>query len=217
MPTPWRKQQSQDKYFRQAKSEGYRARSAYKLQEINQHFHLISRGTTVLDLGAAPGSWSQVATELGAHVIAVDLSPIEPLDGAHIIRGDITHADCIAEIAAALPDGADAVISDVSPATSGVALVDHARSIQLAQASLDIARGFLKSGGGFVVKVFQGEDFEKFVSEAKKLFRKVEVYRPDASRRESSEHYVVGVGLKSNHKEHPSTPLKVNSEHKGKS
>lgn len=193
MPTPWRKQQSQDKYFRQAKSEGYRARSAYKLQEINQRFRLIRRGGIVLDLGAAPGSWSQVALEAGARVVAVDLSPIQPLNGAHIIRGDITHADCIAEIAATLPEGADAVISDVSPATSGIALVDHARSIQLAQASLDIARQFLKSGGGFVIKVFQGEDFDKFISEAKRSFRKVEVYRPDASRRESSEHYVVGL------------------------
>ncbi len=202
MPTPWRKQQSQDKYFRQAKSEGYRARSAYKLQEINQRFHLIRRGAAVLDLGAAPGSWSQVAVELDAHVVAVDLSPIQPLDGAHIIRGDITQADCIAQIAAALPAGADAVVSDVSPATSGIAVVDHARSIQLAQASLDIARQFLKNGGGFVVKVFQGEDFDKFVSETKKYFRDVRVYRPDASRRESSEHYVVGLGFKADRSEH---------------
>ncbi len=202
MPTPWRKQQTQDKYFRQAKSDGYRARSAYKLQEINQRFHLIRRGTTVLDLGAAPGSWTQIAVELGARVVAVDLSPIQPLDGAHIIRGDITQADCIAQIAAALPNGADAVISDVSPATSGIAVVDHARSIQLAQASLDIARQFLKSGGGFVIKVFQGEDFDKFVSETKKYFRDVRVYRPDASRRESSEHYVVGLGFKADRSEH---------------
>ncbi len=197
MPTPWRKQQSQDKYFRQAKSEGYRARSAYKLQEINQRFHLIRRGITVLDLGAAPGSWTQVALDVGAKVVAVDLSPIQPLDGARTIRGDITKADCIAQIAAALSEGADVVISDVSPAASGIALVDHARSIQLAQASLDIARRFLKSGGGFVVKVFQGEDFDKFVSETKKHFRDVRVYRPDASRRESSEHYVIGLGFKS--------------------
>ncbi len=202
MPTPWRKQQSQDKYFRQAKSEGYRARSAYKLQEINQRFHLIRRGITVLDLGAAPGSWTQVALDVGAKVVAVDLSPIQPLDGARTIRGDITQADCIAQIAAALPAGADAVVSDVSPATSGIAVVDHARSIQLAQASLDIALKFLKSRGGFVIKVFQGEDFDKFVSETKKYFRDVRVYRPDASRRESSEHYVVGLGFKADRSEH---------------
>lgn len=202
MPSPWRKQQSSEKYFRQAKSEGYRARSAYKLQEINQRFRLIRRGATVLDLGAAPGSWSQVAVELGARVVAVDLSPMQPLDGAHIIRGDITQADCTAQIAGALPNGADAVISDVAPAASGIAVVDHARSIELAQASLDIARKFLKPGGGFVVKVFQGEDFDKFVSEAKKYFGEVRVYRPDASRRESSEHYVVGIGKRPNHEEH---------------
>jgi 23S rRNA (uridine2552-2'-O)-methyltransferase len=195
LPAPWRTHQTQDKYYRQAKSEGYRARSAYKLQEINRRFHLIRRGATVLDLGAAPGSWSQVALQLGAQVVAVDLSPIKPLDGAHFIRGDITRADCIAQIAATLPNGADSVISDVSPATSGITLVDHARSIQLARASLNIARQFLKSGGSFVVKVFQGEDLHKFVNETQRHFRDVRVYRPEASRRESSEHYVVAVGF----------------------
>jgi 23S rRNA (uridine2552-2'-O)-methyltransferase len=113
----------------------------------------------------------------------------------HIIRGDITQADCIAQIAAALPSRAAVVISDVSPAASGIAVVDHARSIQLAEASLDIARKFLKPNGAFVVKVFQGEDFDKFLSETKKHFSQARVYRPDASRRESSEHYVIALGL----------------------
>ncbi len=201
MPTPWRTHQSQDKYFRQAKSEGYRARSAYKLQEINRRFRLIRRGATVLDLGAAPGSWSQVAIELGAHVVAVDLSEIQPLEGAHIIQGDITKPNCLAQIAAALPNRVDTVISDVSPAASGIAVVDHTRSIELAEASLGIAQKFLKSGGNFLVKVFQGEDFDKFVNETKEHFRDVRVYRPDASRRESSEHYVIGLEFKSIHQD----------------
>jgi 23S rRNA (uridine2552-2'-O)-methyltransferase len=198
LPQPWRKQQNQDKYFRLAKSEGYRARSAYKLKEINDRFHLIRRGSVVLDLGAAPGSWTQVAVELGARVVAVDLSEIEPLDGAQIIRGDITKAETLDEIAMTLPRRADAVVSDVSPATSGNAFVDHMRSIELARASLNAARQFLNGGGAFVVKVFEGEDFDAFVTETKTYFDKVHVVRPDASRRESKEHFVVGLGYKLN-------------------
>jgi len=196
MPQPWRKQQNQDKYFRLAKSEGYRARSAYKLKEINDRFHLIRHGSVVLDLGAAPGSWMQTATQLGARVIAVDLSEIEPLDGAQIIRGDITQTETLDEIAMTLPRRADAVVSDVSPATSGNAFVDHMRSVELARASLNIAQQFLNSGGAFVVKVFEGEEFDAFVTETKKYFDKVHVVRPDASRRESKEHFVVGLGYK---------------------
>lgn len=194
LPPSWRKQQNQDKYFRLAKSEGYRARSAYKLKEINDRFHFIHPGSVVLDLGAAPGSWMQTATQLGARVIAVDLSEIEPLDGAQIIRGDITKAETLDEIMLALPRRADVVVSDIAPATSGNAFVDHMRSIELARASLNVAQQFLNRGGAFVVKVFEGEDFDKFVTEAKKYFDKVHVVRPDASRRESKEHFVVGLG-----------------------
>lgn len=196
MPQPWRKQQTQDKYFRLAKSEGYRARSAYKLKEINERFRLIRRGSVVLDLGAAPGSWMQTATQIGARVVAVDLSEIEPLDGAQIIRGDITKTETLDEIAMTLPRRADAVVSDVAPATSGNAFVDHMRSIELARASLKIAQQFLNGGGAFVVKVFEGEDFDAFVTETKKHFAKVHVVRPDASRRESKEHFVVGIEFK---------------------
>ena len=201
MPQPWRKKQTQDKYFRLAKSEGYRARSVYKLKEINDRFHLIRRGSVILDLGAAPGSWTQVAVELGARVIAVDLSEIAPLPGAQIIRGDITKTETLDEIATTLPRRADTVLSDVSPATSGVAFVDHARSIELARASLKTARQFLNRGGAFVVKVFDGEDFDEFVGEVKQYFGQVLVVRPEASRRESNEHYVVGTGYESNYLE----------------
>jgi 23S rRNA (uridine2552-2'-O)-methyltransferase len=201
MPQPWRKQQTQDKYFRLAKSEGYRARSAYKLKEINERFHLIHRGSIVLDLGAAPGSWTQTAVQLGAQVVAVDLSEIQPLAGARIIRGDITKPETLDEIMLALPRHADAVISDVAPATSGNAFVDHMRSVELARASLHVAQQFLKNGGAFVAKVFEGEEFDTFVNEAKQFFNKVHISRPDASRRESKEHFVIGLGYKANHKE----------------
>ena len=189
----WRKQQSQDHYFQQAKKEGYRARSAYKLLEINDKFHVIRPGSKILDLGAAPGSWSQVAAKLGkaSKIVAVDLQPIQPLPGVQTIQGDITKAETIAKIADALPEGADLVLSDVAPAASGVRFADHARSIQLAQAALAVALQFLKANGAFVVKVFQGEDLRDFVTETKRSFETVKIFRPQASRQESDEHFVV--------------------------
>ena len=193
MPKAWRKEQNQDRYFQQAKREGYRARSAYKLLEINDKFKLIRPGARILDLGAAPGSWSQIAAKPGkaSKIVAVDLQPIRSLPGVQTIQADITQSETIVRIEALLPDGADLVLSDVAPAASGVRLVDHARSIQLADASLKIALHFLKSSGAFVVKVFQGEDFLDFVALTKQHFETVRVVRPEASRRESDEHYVV--------------------------
>ncbi len=193
MPKAWRKEQSQDRYFQQAKKEGYRARSAYKLLEINDKFKLIRPGARILDLGAAPGSWSQVAAKLGkaTKIVAVDLQPMQPLPGVQTIQADITKPETIARIKEALPDGVELVLSDVAPAATGVRLVDQARSIQLAEASLAIALHFLKAHGAFVVKVFQGEDLPSFVAETKRHFETVRVFRPDASRKESDEHYVV--------------------------
>jgi 23S rRNA (uridine2552-2'-O)-methyltransferase len=196
MPRDWRKQQNQDKYFKQAKADGYRARSAYKLIEMNEKYRLIRPDATILDLGAAPGSWSQVAAGLGAKIVAVDLSPIQPLAGVTTIRGDITKPETIAQVESALAGHADLVMSDVSPATTGIQLVDHARSIELARASLQLAIRFLRANGKFIVKVFEGEDFQTFVKEARQYFRQVNVHRPPASRQESSEHYVVGVGFR---------------------
>lgn len=192
----WRKQQTQDKYFRQAKADGYRARSAYKLIELNEKYRLINAGMTILDLGAAPGSWSQVAAKLGAKIVAVDLSPIQPLAGVTTIRGDITKPETVAQIEFVLGGTADLVMSDVAPATSGVHFVDHARSIELARASLQLAIRFLKPEGKFVVKVFQGEDFDVFVKDVKPHFKQVSVHRPPATRGESSEHFVVGTGFR---------------------
>lgn len=197
MPKAWRKEQNQDRYFQQAKKDGYRARSAYKLLEINDKFKLIRLGSRILDLGAAPGSWSQVAAKVGkpAKIVAVDLQPIQPLSGVQTIRADITKPETIERIEELMPEGADLVLSDVAPAATGVRLVDHARSIQLAEASLQIALHFLKSSGALVVKVFQGEDFLDFVARARQHFETVRVFRPQASRQESDEHYVVCLRL----------------------
>jgi 23S rRNA (uridine2552-2'-O)-methyltransferase len=193
MPKAWRTQQTQDRFFRQAKQDGYRARSAYKLLEIDARFRLFRPGITVLDLGAAPGSWSQV---VAAHapkckIVAVDLLAMESLPGVEIIRGDMTKPECLAQIQAALPGGAHLVLCDAAPNTSGIALVDHAGSIRLGVAALRLAQQFLKEGGAFVVKIFQGEDLQKFVKLTKQYFQTVQIFRPEASRKESTEHYVV--------------------------
>jgi 23S rRNA (uridine2552-2'-O)-methyltransferase len=198
MPKAWRKEQTQDRFFRQAKQDGYRARSAYKLLELDEQFRLIRPGITVLDLGAAPGSWSQVVVQRApkCKVVAVDLLTMESLPGVAFIRGDMTKPECIAQIQAALPGGAHLVLCDAAPNTSGIALVDHAGSIRLGVAALRLAQQFLKEGGAFVVKIFQGEDLQKFVKLTKQYFQTVQIFRPEASRKESTEHYVVSLKMR---------------------
>jgi 23S rRNA (uridine2552-2'-O)-methyltransferase len=199
VPKGWRKEQSRDPFFRRAKAEGYRARSAYKLLELDQRYHLLGAGKAVLDLGAAPGSWTQVALQRGqgrGQVVAVDLQAIEPLAGAATIEGDLSAPEVQTAMAAALPQGADLVLSDVSPKVSGIAIADHVRSVALAYASLSVAELFLRPGGNFVVKVFMGEDFNDFVMRARQSFARVHVFQPEASRDESRERYVVGLGYR---------------------
>jgi 23S rRNA (uridine2552-2'-O)-methyltransferase len=197
MPRAWRTQQSQDRYFQKAKQDGYRARSAYKLLEMSDRFHLIRSGLTVLDLGAAPGSWSQVVVKIapGSKVVAVDLLPMDPMPGVEIIRGDITRPECIGQIQSLISAGADLVLCDAAPNTSGVMFADHAASIRLGVAALGIARQFLKEGGAFVAKIFQGEEMQAFVKLTKQFFQTIQVFRPQATRKESIEHYVVCLRL----------------------
>jgi 23S rRNA (uridine2552-2'-O)-methyltransferase len=189
----WRKEQSRDRFFRQAKRDDYRARSAYKLIELNDRFKLFKRGDAVLDLGAAPGSWSQVAARAGAEVVAVDLNEIEPIAGVTILRGDVTDPLTLLELRAALGRPADAVLSDVSPAISGNRLADHARSIELADASLVVAEELARPGSRFVVKVFRGEELDPFLARVKRAYGRVRVVVPQATRAESREAYVVGL------------------------
>lgn len=199
MPKGWRRQQSQDAYFRRARAEGYRARSAYKLLEIDERFRLLRPGMAILDLGAAPGSWTQVglkAVGKAGKVVAVDRQAMEPLPGAQTLQCDIGQPECVAQIEAALPGGADVVLSDVSPAISGIAVADQARSIALAEASLAVALRCLRPGGAFVVKVFQGGDCGRFVAAVKRHFQSVHVFKPAASRRESGENYVIALRKK---------------------
>ncbi len=190
----WRKQQRQDRFFRKAKADGYRARSAYKLLQIQERFHLISRGDVVLDLGAAPGSWSQVAAELvgpQGRVVALDLQEMEPISGVVMLQGDMTDLLVQDRIIEAVGGQADVVLSDAAPSTTGIKLRDHVLSMELIRAALAIAEQILRPGGNFVAKAFPGEDFAGVVHDVKMAFRHVKVAKPDASRRESWERFIV--------------------------
>ena len=198
MAKNWRKNQTQDRYFRKAKEEGYRARSAYKLLELNEKFRFLRRGTRVIDLGAAPGSWSQVAARaVGAsgRVVAVDLSRLEPLEGVTILQGDVREAATREDIRARLGGPADVILSDMAPATTGIAETDLARSLELARAAFEVARTLGQHDCVLVVKVFEGPELPEYVAELRENFRTVRVLHPEASRRESRETYVIARGL----------------------
>ncbi len=195
----WRTRQHTDRYFRLAKEEGYRARSAYKLLQIDERFHLLHRGDAVVDLGAAPGSWSQVvAQRVGpkGRIVAVDLQPVEPIPGVIILQGDMTDSEVQARIEAALGGPADLVLSDAAPFTTGIKLRDHVLSMELGHAALATARRLLRPGGSLVIKVFQGEDLADLIRAVKQSFHPVKLFTPDATRNESWESFIVARGFK---------------------
>lgn len=190
----WRQDQSSDPYFQKAKSEGYRARSAYKLIQIDQKFRLLHKGQLVLDLGAAPGSWSQVAIKAvgpSGRVVAVDLQAIEPIHGVTVLQGDIMQPDVQKRMVEAAGGPVDLVLCDAAPNASGIALRDHVLSIELVYAALSVACQTLKEGGHFVAKVFQGEDMPKLLVDLRPHFGTVKPFYPDATRREGKEIFVV--------------------------
>jgi 23S rRNA (uridine2552-2'-O)-methyltransferase len=185
-----------DHYYRKAKEEGYRARSAYKLLQINEKFHIIKKGDSVVDLGAAPGGWLQVVRKLsGGKIVGVDLEEIEPIPGVITFRADITQGSTVDLIKEALGGSADVVICDAAPNLSGAWDKDHAVSIDLARSALRAAKKLLKPRGNFVVKVFQGDMFPGFRSEVKREFASVQAHAPAASRKESAETYIVAKKL----------------------
>jgi 23S rRNA (uridine2552-2'-O)-methyltransferase len=183
--------QRRDHYYRRAKSEGYRSRASYKLLQIQTSYNVIRRGDIVVDLGAAPGGWLQVIRQLNATAIAVDLQQIAPLEGVTAIRADITDPESVNEQIQRISSRVDVVVSDAAPNLSGVWSLDHARSISIASSALKIARCVLKTGGNFVVKVFQGDLFETFKREVDANFGFVKAYNPLASRKQSAEVYIV--------------------------
>ncbi|MFB3765535.1 MAG: 23S rRNA (uridine(2552)-2'-O)-methyltransferase [Methanotrichaceae archaeon] len=185
-----------DHYYWKAKEEGYRARSAYKLLQINERFHLIKKGDSVVDLGAAPGGWLQVAKRIsGGKVVGVDLAEIEPIPGVITFKADITRESTVDLIKGAIGGSADVVICDAAPNLSGTWDVDHARSIDLSRSALTIAKKLLKPGGNLLVKVFQGDMFNDYLRDVKCEFSRVQAHSPQASRKESAEIYLIAKKL----------------------
>ena len=196
----WLKEHREDPYVQQAQREGYRSRACYKLLEIQEKDRVIRPGMTVLDLGSAPGGWSQVAVALVGHsgrVIASDILPMDSLAGVEFIEGDFTSDDVFGQILDAIGDSrVDLVLSDIAPNMSGVNAVDQPRSIYLVELALDMARQVLAPGGTFVAKVFQGEGFDELFRAARDSFDKVLTRKPRASRPRSREVYLVARGFR---------------------
>jgi 23S rRNA (uridine2552-2'-O)-methyltransferase len=201
LPKAWVRERKREHYYRKAKKEKLRSRAAYKILQAVKKYKFIKDGCVVVDLGAAPGGWTQAALRLvgsSGFVLAVDLKQIEPLDAPNVrtIVGDVSEPQTIQNILELLPRSADVVIADVSPNVSGIWELDHARQIDLARQSLHIATLILRSGGNFFVKVFSGSTLNEFVAEVKRYFKFVKLVKPKASRAKSAELYVLGINLR---------------------
>jgi 23S rRNA (uridine2552-2'-O)-methyltransferase len=193
----WLARQLNDPYVTAAKQQGWRSRAAFKLLELDDKFHLIQKGGRVLDLGAAPGGWTQVAVKRGAaRVLALDLLPIDPIHGSTIIQGDFTDPEMPARLSTELGGEVNLVLSDMAPNTTGHAATDHIRIVALAEMALDFAVQVLAPGGAFVAKVFQGGSEKQILDVLKRNFANVRHAKPPSSRKESSELYVVATGFK---------------------
>lgn len=196
----WMREHVTDPYVKRAKTDGMRSRAAYKLEQLTDRDRLLAPGMTVVDRGAAPGGWSQVAarrTAPGGRVIALDILPMTEMGGVTFIQGDFREDEVLAALEEALAGApVDLVVSDMSPNISGIASADQARAVLLAELARDFALKHLKPRGNFLVKMFQGEGFEQFVTGLRRDFSQVVIRKPDASRSRSSEVYVLGKGLK---------------------
>jgi 23S rRNA (uridine2552-2'-O)-methyltransferase len=198
--TRWHSEKKKEHFYKEAKRVGYRARSAFKLKQIQTKFKFLKKGDTVLDLGAAPGGWSQVAKEIVGEkgtVVGIDLSPIKPISGVTFLQGDMTKETSLQEIINIIGEKkADVVLSDMSPDISGAYSIDHARSIFLCEQALVTANLVLKKGGSFICKVFSGEDLQVFIKKINEKFKSVKRFNPPASRKSSSEVYIIAKYLK---------------------
>lgn len=195
----WLERQLNDPYVAEAKRQGWRSRAAFKLIELDDRFRLLGPGKRVLDLGAAPGGWTQVAVARcggKGRVVGVDILPMDAIDGAELLQLDATAIDAEAAIAAALGGPADIVLSDMAPSTVGHAATDKIRILGMAEAAYDLARNHLAPGGAFVCKLFQGGAHAELLNMLKRDFAQVRHAKPPASRKDSSEIYLVATGFR---------------------
>jgi len=191
----WRKQQQADPYVQRAAREHWRSRAVFKLEQIQSKARILKPGLRCIDLGAAPGGWSQLAAQIvgpKGQVLAVDLAPMAAIEGVEFVHGDFTVEETLARLHEALgPIAADLVMSDVAPNITGSRAVDQPRAMNLAEEALELCQSALRPGGSFLVKLFQGEGFESFVETARKQFQTVRLIKPKASRPESREIYLL--------------------------
>jgi 23S rRNA (uridine2552-2'-O)-methyltransferase len=196
----WLKEHFDDHYVKKSKELGYRSRASFKLIALDDKDKLFRPGMTVVDLGAAPGGWSQIAAErVGDHgrVVASDILPMDSMAGVEFVQGDFTEEEVLQKILNALGDEpADLVISDMAPNMSGMSAVDQPAAMYLVELALDMAREVLKPGGNFVAKVFQGEGFDQYIKDMRTSFNKVVTRKPESSRARSREVYLLGKGFK---------------------
>ena len=196
----WLDEHFSDNYVKESRKDGYRSRASYKLIELDMKDHLFKAGMSVVDLGAAPGGWSQVAIEkVGDHgkVLASDILDMDPIAGVDFVKGDFTEEGVLAVLLDNLgAKKADLVISDMAPNMSGISAVDQPQAMYLVELALDMAKQVLRENGNFVAKVFQGEGFDEFVKDCRANFAKVVIRKPDASRARSKEVYVIGKAFK---------------------
>jgi 23S rRNA (uridine2552-2'-O)-methyltransferase len=191
----WLQEHHSDSFVRRARAEGYRSRAAFKLAQIQEKDRLLKPGITVVDLGAAPGGWSQYVAERlkgRGYVIALDILPMDPIPGVEFIQGDFREEAVLADLRARLNGRpVDLVLSDIAPNISGISASDQARSMHLAELVLDFARQTLREGGDLLTKVFQGEGFDDYLKQLRKSFEKVQIRKPEASRDRSRELYLL--------------------------
>jgi 23S rRNA (uridine2552-2'-O)-methyltransferase len=191
----WLREHEGDEFVRRARREGWRSRAVYKLEEIHRQSPLFRPGMVIVDLGAAPGAWSQYATSLldgRGHIVAVDLLPMDPLPDVTFIRGDFREDEVLEAVNEATEShGVDLVMSDMAPNLSGTSAVDQPRAMYLAELAIDFARDRLRAGGSFVTKLFQGEGADAYIADARRCFENVKVRKPKASRPRSREVYLV--------------------------
>ena len=198
----WIKQHVKDPYVKQSQLDGYRSRASYKLLEIVEKGRYIKSGMVVVDLGSAPGGWSQVATKLVGHkgcVVAVDILPMDPVAGVSFIQGDFTEEKILNQLLGEIGNRpVDLVISDIAPNLTGMKAVDQPAMIYLAELAVDLVQQVMTDDGIFIAKLFQGEGFDEFVRNTRTVFNVVSLKKPDASRSKSREVYLVAKGLKKN-------------------